>query len=357
MIVTGIQPTGTPHIGNYLGAIKPLIALQAEDEDTYAFVADYHAITADFDPKALRSNSIGVAALLVASGFDTSRGRVFFQSDIPEHLELAHILGCTAARVGQLNRMTTFREKMDAATEKESGETPSLGLYSYPVLQAADILAYQDDKGKPTRVPVGSDQSQHLNFAIDVAQSFNHRFGQTFIIPEPVISCTPRIMSLFDASKKMSKSDPDDMNRINLTDDADRIRKKFRKATSDSLYIPLTVEEIGDRAELRNLLTIYGAFAELTFEESLDTFAGKGFGPLKAALTDVVVEKLEPIQTRYRELIVDPLFGHSLRMGAMAAGILAAETTARVRETIGLSDSAPAALEERFNLVVPNYDK
>jgi tryptophanyl-tRNA synthetase len=338
MIITGIQPTGNLHIGNYLGAIKPLIALQQNDEDTYAFIADYHAITANFDPASFSQVSRDLVAMILACDFDTERGSIFLQSDVPEHTEMAHILGCTAARVGQLNRMIQFKEKMAALAENE--ETPSVGLYTYPVLQAADVLLYQDaENGTPTKVPVGDDQSQHLNLVVDIAASFNHRFGDTFILPKPVISTAPRIMSLFDGTKKMSKSDPDDMNRINMSDPADRIVKKFRKATTDQHMICGTVEEIGDRVCLRNLLTIYAAFADMTLDEAVAHFAGKGFGALKGELADIVVATLEPIQARYLDIRErKQAMSQMLGRGAMGASIMASDTLHRVRKAIGIAD-------------------
>lgn len=291
MIITGIQPTGNLHIGNYFGAIKPLIALQKSDPETYIFTADYHAITSDFTPGELNDNIRTLTALLHACGVE---GTIFNQSAVPEHLELAHILSCTAARFGQLNRMSQFREKMEKLTENQ--QQPSVGLFTYPILQAADVLLYRGST--PTKVPVGEDQLQHLNLVVDIAQSFNSRFGTVFDIPEAIVSPTPKIMSLYDGQKKMSKSDPDDMNRINFSDTVDMIKKKYRKATSDPLFIPDSVDQIGERHTLRNLLTIYAAFADLSLEATVDHFAGKGFGPLKNELTDITVSVIEPIQAK-----------------------------------------------------------
>lgn len=337
MIITAVQPTGNLHIGNYLGAIKPLVALQKDDEDTYVFVADYHAITANFNPTSFSQDSHDLVAMILACGFDAVSGSIFLQSDVPEHTELAHILGCTAARVGQLNRMVQFKEKMDALGE--NAQTPSVGLYTYPVLQAADILLYQDHAGKPTKVPVGDDQSQHLNLVIDIVNSFNNRFGDTFIPPVPIISASPRIMSLFDGTKKMSKSDPDDMNRINMSDNADRIVKKFRKATTDQYMIPDSVDDLGERVCLRNLLTIYGAITDTTLEAAVQHFAGKGFGALKGELSDAVVAVLEPIQARYRDIREEgSMMNRSLDRGAAGASIMASDTLRRVRKAIGITD-------------------
>lgn len=329
MIVTGLQPTGSIHLGNYLGAIQPLTKMMRGSRETLVFIADYHAITMGHDPKALRESGTKLAATLIACGVDDAL--IFRQSDVPAHVELGWILQCTA-RTGWLNRMTQFREKsglmdrrdllatleeiadaswpsvngddpvarikafargvLDEALVGENAEGPSVGLYTYPVLQAADVLLYG-----ATEVPVGDDQSQHLNLVADIARKFNHDFGDTFVIPKAVIpESGKRVMSLQDGTKKMSKSDANPDSRIHLDDYADDIQRKVKRAKSDTALIPGSVEELMGRPELTNLLSIYGAFAEKSLSEAVAEFEGKGYGALKPALAEVLVEGLRPIQ-------------------------------------------------------------
>ena len=330
MIVTGLQPSGSIHIGNYLGALQPLVALQRPAVGCAAFIADYHAITAGHDPAELRENSLRLAAMMIASGYDPDKHILFRQSAVSAHTELCWILSCTAARVGWLNRMIQFKEKTEALGENSEG--PSVGLYAYPILQAADILIYQADE-----VPVGEDQSQHLNLTIDIAQKFNREFGQLFTVPKAIISPAKRIMSLTDPTKKMSKSDPNEDSRINLDDSADVIRNKIKRATSDSALIPGNVAGLLDRPGLTNLLTIYAAFTETSVGDVLNLFVGKGYGVLKPALADVVVEELRPVQRAYRDLMghQDHLEGFLTR-GATRAASVADATLHAVRRAIGV---------------------
>lgn len=364
-VITGLQPTGSIHLGNLLGAISPLAKLQGQPNEVNVFIADYHAITMPHDPEQLKTDIFELARTLIACGLDQRNTNVFRQSDIPEQIELAWILQCCAARVGWLNRMTQFREKgglmnmievrqqvtdiLRAANagedvveplstlrdELKSGlnsEGPSVGLYTYPVLQAADILAHDANA-----VPVGEDQQQHLNLTVDIAEKFNRDFGKVFTVPAPMV--TPnvgRIMSLVDARNKMSKSDPSDLSRINLTDTADVLAHKIKRATTDAPLIPETVDEIGDRRELRNLLTIYAAVSELTLAEATDQFAGKGYGALKPALTAALVAFLEPIQRRRAE-VDDLQVRQALRDGAEYVRPRAQGVALLARNFIGLA--------------------
>jgi tryptophanyl-tRNA synthetase len=331
VIVTGLQPTGSIHLGNYLGAVKPLVALQRPAVGSVVMVADYHAITIGHDPTALRDNSLKLAAMLIASGVDHSKSILFKQSAVPAHTELSWILQCTAARTGWLNRMVQFKDK--AASLGENSEGPSVGLYTYPVLQAADILLYQADE-----VPVGEDQSQHLNLAVDIAEKFNREYGQLFTIPKAVITTSvKRIMSLTDPTKKMSKSDSNSASRIDLDDPAEEITKKIKRATTDSELIPDQVVGLIDRPGLTNLLTIYASFNDLTLGEALEQFAGKGFGVLKPAVAESVIEGLRPVQRAYHDLMGDrEALQALLERGANSACILADETLDAVRRAIGV---------------------
>jgi tryptophanyl-tRNA synthetase len=358
MIVTGLQPTGSIHIGNYLGAILPLVALQRPGVGSAVFIADYHAITMGHDPVELRQSSLKLAAMIIAAGFDDQKQYLFKQSAVRAHTELGWILQCTGARMGWLNRMTQFREKsgqlsnldiidrLIAIAEADDSvyalmrdlqasnvEGPSVGLFTYPVLQAADILLYQADE-----VPVGEDQSQHLNLAVDIAEKFNRQFGPIFTIPKAIINpAVKRIMSLTDPTKKMSKSEPNADSRINLDDTAEDIARKVKRATSDSAMIPGDVSGLLDRPGLTNLLTIYGAFTGRTMGDALLEFEGKGFGVLKPAVTEAVIEGLRPVQQRYRE-IMDDRAGLEVSLGRSAdnAARIADETLHAVRGAIGV---------------------
>lgn len=325
-VLSGIQPTGNLHLGNYLGAIRNWVRMQDEAECLY-FLADMHAITVWNDPQELRANIRGMTAALLASGIDPDRSIVFPQSLVPEHAELAWVLNCTA-RIGWLNRMTQFKEKSG-----KDREGASIGLFAYPVLQAADVLLY-----KTTHVPVGEDQKQHLELARDIAQKFNTDYGvELFPLPEPyILGRAARVMSLRDGTSKMSKSDPSDLSRINLTDDADAIAGKIRKAKTDPELLPADPKLLAGRPEAANLVAIYAALADLDEAQVLAQFEGKGFGAFKPALAELTVAKLAPITARYNELRGDTAFLDSvLKRGAERAGALARPFLAEVYETIG----------------------
>jgi tryptophanyl-tRNA synthetase len=335
-IFSGVQPTGNLHLGNYLGAIRNFVALQKDFHCIYC-VVDLHAITAWQDPAELSANTREVAAAFLAAGVDSEACIIFNQSQVPAHAELAWIFNCVA-RLGWLNRMTQFKEK--AGKHKENA---SVGLYAYPNLMAADILLY-----KATHVPVGEDQKQHLELTRDIATKFNNDFKTDLLpIPEPLIlGEAARVMSLRDGSKKMSKSDPSDLSRINMTDDADTIAKKIRKATSDSDLLPgpevldaagaVTDEARKARAEAFNLLGIHAALAEKTMAETLAEFEGKGFADFKKALAEVAVESLGPIGAEMKRLTDDPAAVDALlRDGADRARALAAPILAEIQDTVG----------------------
>jgi tryptophanyl-tRNA synthetase len=325
--LSGIQPTGNLHLGNYLGAIRNWVRMQDEmpGEKLY-FLADLHAITVHNDPAELTANTREMAAALMAAGIDPAKAILFNQARVPAHAELGWLLFCTA-RIGWLNRMTQFKEKSG-----KNREGASVGLYAYPVLQAADVLLYQT-----THVPVGDDQKQHLELARDIATKFNLDTGtETFTLPEPTIPPTAaRIMSLRDGNAKMSKSDPSDASRINLVDDADTIMAKIRKAKTDAEPLPSEAAGLEGRAEARNLVSIYAAMADESVDAVLARFAGQGFGAFKPALGELLVESLRPIATRLTALKADP----AAIDAALADG--AARATALARPTL---DAAYAAL-------------
>lgn len=325
--VSGIQPTGNLHLGNYLGAIKRWVQMQEEGECLF-FLADLHAITVHNDPATLANNIREMAAALVACGIDPDKAILFRQRDVPAHAELCWLLNGTA-RIGWLNRMTQFKEKSG-----KNREGASIGLYAYPVLQAADVLLYQ-----ATHVPVGEDQKQHLELARDIATKFNTDFAvELFTLPEPVIGGpAARVMSLRDGSSKMSKSDPSDMSRINLTDDAETIMSKVRKAKTDPEPLPDTVEGLEGRPEARNLVGIYAAMTDTTPAEVLAQFGGQGFGAFKPALGEMLVERLGPIAERLRALKENPAEVDAiLAKGAEKARTLAAPTLASAYRAMGL---------------------
>jgi tryptophanyl-tRNA synthetase len=330
-VVSGIQPTGNLHLGNYLGAIKQWVALQdamAPGEDALFFLADLHAITVAIDPKELYANTIEMAATLLAAGIDPDRAILFNQARVREHSELQWLLSGTA-RTGWLNRMTQWKDKAG-----KNREGASVGLYTYPVLQAADVLLY-----KATHVPVGEDQKQHLELARDIATKFNQDFGvDLFPLPEPLVSvAAPRIMSLRDGSAKMSKSDPTDASRINLVDSDDAIVQKLKKAKSDGDLLPGTFAELADRPEAKNLVTIFAALSDVTPDTVMAEFAGKGFGAFKPALADLTVATLGPIRDRLTGLLNDrAAVGAALSKGAERATALAAPTLAEAQRAIGL---------------------
>jgi tryptophanyl-tRNA synthetase len=328
-VFSGIQPSGGMHLGNYLGAIRKFVDLQMAHDCLYC-VVDLHAITVWQDPKKLREQTFHIAASMLAAGVDPKRAIVFNQSAVPAHTELAWIFNCVA-RLGWLDRMTQFKDK--AGKDKERA---SIGLYTYPVLQAADILVY-----KATHVPVGEDQKQHLELSRDIAAKFNREFeaGDFFPLPEPLIKGPgARIMSLRDGAAKMSKSDPSDQATIYLADDADAIAKKIKRAKTDPEPLPATAAGLEGRPEAANLVGIYGALTARSVDEVLAEFGGKGFGVFKPALADLVVEKLAPIGSELRRLEADP--GHLSRVlaeGAGRAAALADRTIAEVKEIVGLA--------------------
>jgi len=296
-VVSGIQPTGGLHLGNLLGAILRWVRMQDEAECLF-FLADLHALTIDVDPAELRSNIREMAAALIASGIDPKKSILFQQSAIPAHPELAWILQCTA-RVGWLNRMTQFKDKTG-----KSREGASVGLYTYPVLQAADVLLY-----RATHVPVGEDQKQHIELARDIAIKFNTDYDiELFVPPEPFVGggTAARVMSLRDGTSKMSKSDPSDMSRVNLTDSDDVISQKIRKAKTDPEPLPEDPVGLEGRPEAKNLVGIYSAVTGEMIEQVLARFAGQGFGAFKPALADALVALLHPLRSRLEELRNDP---------------------------------------------------
>jgi tryptophanyl-tRNA synthetase len=329
-VVSGIQPTGNLHLGNYLGAIRQWVAMQdaiPAGDDCLFFLADLHALSQPVVPAELDANTTEMAATLLACGIDPKRSILFNQARVPAHSALHWILGGTA-RMGWLSRMTQWKDKAG-----KKGETQSVGLFTYPVLQAADVLLYQ-----ATHVPVGEDQKQHLELARDIAVKFNTDYGDTFVLPEPLISkAAPRIMSLRDATAKMSKSDPSDASRINLVDSDDLISSKIRKAKSDADALPGEVAGLADRAEARNLVTIYAALEGTTPDAVLARYAGQGFGAFKPALADLAVATLAPIRDRLTALLEDrAAVGAVLADGAARAATLAAPTLAAAQRAVGL---------------------
>lgn len=388
-VLSGVQPTGNLHLGNYLGAIKRFVPLQ-DRADCYYCVVDLHAITVKHDPHALKQNTREIAAAYLASGIDHKKSVIFAQSANSHHAELGWLLQCVA-RVGWLDRMTQFREKtgttpndeLKAATEvlgdflyakrdnfldrvmrmpngdyepvedalrvildtlkdrRSHKEKASVGLYTYPVLQAADILLY-----RATHVPVGDDQKQHLNLAADIAQKFNHdyqhfnhrHFGEpVFVVPQPLLAETgARVMNLRDGLSKMSKSDTDDMARINLSDDQDTIARKIKKATADTRPIPETVEELAVMPTVRNLVEIMAAVREVSVETVLAEYEGKGYGVFKPALTECLVEALTPIRTAMTNLLADArVIDGILEEGNARAQVASRPVLARAKEAMG----------------------
>jgi tryptophanyl-tRNA synthetase len=334
-IVSGIQPTGNLHLGNYLGAIRNWVRMQDElvstGGDCLFFLADLHAISMPHEPATLAANTREMVAALVACGIDPDRSTLFNQAQVPAHAELQWLLNGTA-RMGWLNRMTQFKDKSG-----KNREGASIALFTYPVLQAADVLLYQ-----ASHVPVGEDQKQHLELARDIAQKFNNDFcaedAPLFTLPDPIIPPdAARIMSLRDGSAKMSKSDPSDMSRINLTDDADAIMQKVRKAKTDPEPLPGEAAGLEGRPEARNLVGIYATLAGTGVDAVLADFAGKGFGAFKPALGELLVDKLAPINARFVELRQDrSALDAILRKGAEKARALAAPTLNAAYDALGL---------------------
>jgi tryptophanyl-tRNA synthetase len=325
-IVSGIQPTGNLHLGNYLGAIRRW-ALMQDEADCFIFLADLHAITVFIDPAELASNVREMAAALIACGIDPEKVVLFNHARVPAHPELAWILNCTA-RVGWLNRMTQFKEKSG-----KNREGASVGLYAYPVLQAADVLLYQ-----ASHVPVGEDQKQHIELIRDIATKFNTDYREVFALPEPLIGETgARIMSLRDGNSKMSKSDPSDMSRVNLTDDSDLIAQKIRKAKTDAEPLPETMAGLAGRPEARNLVSIYAVLSGESPDAVLARFAGQGFGAFKPALADLMVETMRPIKARLDGLREHPEELDSiLERGAEKAIEVAKPTLDAAYDAVGL---------------------
>ena len=328
-IFSGVQPTGNLHLGNYLGAIKNFVELNNDVENDCIFcVVDLHAITVKQEPKELRNNIRETVATFIASGIDPKKSIIFNQSSVAAHSETAWILSCTA-RTGWLSRMTQFKEK--AGKDKEKA---SVGLYSYPVLMAADILLYD-----ATHVPVGDDQKQHLELCRDIAQKFNNDFKAEnfFKVPEPLIQKEfSRIMSLKDGTKKMSKSELSDLSRINLTDSSDEIINKIRKAKTDPLPMPSNNEELGKRPEAKNLIGIYSSLTGLTFEKSINEFSGRNFSEFKEKLSQVLVEKISPISKEIKKLLTEKSFlDETLDEGYEKANKLASLKIKKIHEIVG----------------------
>lgn len=328
-VLSGIQPTGDLHLGNLLGAILRWVRMQEEAECLF-FLADLHALTVDVEPDELRSNVREMAAALIASGIDPSKSTLFAQSAVPAHAELAWLLQCTA-RIGWLNRMTQFKEKSG-----KNRESASVGLFTYPVLQAADILLYQ-----ATHVPVGEDQKQHVELTRDIAIKFNNDFDvELFVPPEPFIGggTSARVMSLRDGTSKMSKSDPSDMSRVNLTDSDDEIAQKIRKAKTDPEPLPAQTAGLEGRPEAKNLVGIYGAVTGESIEKVLSRFAGQGFGAFKPILTDALIGLIAPIRSRLEQLRSDSAeLDRILAQGAARAGEIGAPVLAQAKAAVGLT--------------------
>jgi len=326
-VFSGVQPSGALHLGNYLGALVKFVALQNQMECLFC-VVDQHAITQWQDPAALAAQTREIAAAYVAAGVDPNQAIIFPQSAVQEHVELAWIFNCVA-RLGWLDRMTQFKEKSGKHKERAS-----VGLYTYPVLQAADILVY-----KATHVPVGEDQKQHLELTRDIAAKFNHDFSAPGFFPltEALIEGPgARVMSLRDGLSKMSKSDPSDQSRINLTDSADDIAGKIRRAKTDPEPLPETTAGLEGRPEADNLVGLYAALSGETKAQVLQAYGGKGFGAFKPALADLMVEALGPVTSRMRELIADPAeIDRILADGAARARAIAAPILAQTRGIVG----------------------
>ena len=328
-IFSGVQPTGNLHLGNYLGAIKNFVELNNDSKNECIFcVVDLHAITVKQDSRELRRNIRETVATFIACGIDPNKSIIFNQSKVSAHSEAAWLLSCVA-RMGWLNRMTQFKEK--AGKDKEKA---SIGLYSYPILMAADILLYD-----ASHVPVGEDQKQHLELCRDIAQKFNtdYEVENFFKIPEPLIQKEfSRIMSLKDGTKKMSKSELSDLSRINLTDDKDAIVNKIKRAKTDALPLPSNIEELTKRPEAKNLLEVYSSLTNSTLDKSIKDFEGKNFSEFKENLTQVLVEKIEPISIEIKKLINDKNFlDKILSDGYKKANNIASIKVKKMQEIIG----------------------
>ena len=330
-IFSGIQPTGNLHLGNYLGAIKNWVKLQ-EDFSSIFSIVDLHAITVPQEPLQLRASIHEVTAAIIASGIDINKSILFNQSSVKEHAELAWIFNCVC-RIGWLNRMTQFKEKAG-----KNRENATVGLYSYPVLMAADILLY-----KATHVPVGDDQKQHIELARDIASSFNNMFtldneNNFFNLPEPqIFGPATRVMSLRDGTKKMSKSDPSDASRINLTDTKEEISSKIKKAKTDPNPLPETVDELKKRPEAFNLLNIYSSLSNQTLDKTVENFVGQGFSHFKPKPIELAVENLNPISSEMRYLLKDTkAIDKILKTGEIKARQIAEPVLQDVKSLVGL---------------------
>ena len=328
-IFSGVQPTGNLHLGNYIGAIKNFVELSRNNENKCVFcVVDLHAITVTQDSKELKNNIRETVATFVASGIDPQKNIIFNQSQVSAHSEAAWILSCTA-RMGWLNRMTQFKEK--AGKDKEKA---SIGLYSYPVLMAADILLYD-----ATHVPVGEDQKQHLELCRDIAQKFNNDFKvENFLItPEPLIQREfSRIMSLKDGTKKMSKSELSDLSRINLTDEKEQIINKIKKAKTDPMTMPSSIEELSQRPEAKNLIGIYSSLCSLSVEKTISQFSGKNFSEFKNDLSQILVDKIIPISNEIKKLIKDKHYLDDILLkGCEKADKIASEKLKKIHKIMG----------------------
>ena len=329
-IFSGVQPSGNLHLGNYLGAIKNFVNLQNQKETECVYcIVDLHAITMKQEPKELKKNIRETLATFIASGIDYKKSIIFNQSSVSAHSEGAWILSCVA-RMGWLNRMTQFKEK--AGKDKEKA---SVGLYAYPILMAADILLYD-----ATHVPVGHDQKQHLELCRDIAQRFNSDFNAPDFLktPEPLIQKQfSRIMSLKDGTKKMSKSDPSDLSRINLTDDKDLIVNKIKKAKTDSMPMPSIKEDLNKRPEVDNLLGIYSSLSNQDLEQSKNEFNGKNFSEFKEKLSDLLVEKISPISKEIKRLLNDAKYLDNILLeGSQKADRMASIKIKEIKKIIGI---------------------
>ena len=327
-VFSGIQPSGHLHLGNYLGALKRFAEAQEQGVETVYCMVDLHAVTVWQEPADLRRATRELAAGFIASGLDPARSILFNQSQVAEHSQLAWVFNCVA-RLGWMQRMTQFKDKAG-----KNAQNASLGLFAYPALMAADILAYH-----ATHVPVGEDQKQHIELARDIAAKFNHDYGVEFFpLPEPVIEGTgTRVMSLRDGTRKMSKSDPSDMSRINLTDDADAIAKKIRKARTDPEPLPSEAAGLADRAEARNLVNIYAALADMSVEQVMSEAGGMAFSEFKPRLADLAVDRLAPISAQMKRLMAEEAeIDRILAKGAGRARAISAPILRRTYEIMGM---------------------
>ncbi len=327
-VFSGIQPSGDLHLGNYLGALKRFVETQNQGVETVFCMVDLHAITVWQNPQDLKRSTRELCAGFIASGIDPEKSILINQSQVPEHAQLAWIFNCVA-RMGWMGRMTQWKDKAG-----KNAENASLGLFAYPALMAADILIYH-----ATHVPVGEDQKQHLELTRDIAAKFNHDYGVDFFpITEPVIEgAATRVMSLRDGSKKMSKSDPSDASRINMTDSADDIAKKIRKAKTDPDALPSEIDGLKDRPEARNLVNIYAALAEKSVEDVLREVGGQQFGAFKPLLADLAVSKMAPISSEMARLMADPAeIDRILGVGAERAREITAPILRKTYEIVGM---------------------